>query len=64
MERMKINVRYFSKIKNAHTAANVNANDIWNYLIAKITCKAYYTSGTSMNVWHNTYLLVRKDIYG
>ncbi len=62
MEGVKVNVLNLSKIKNAHTATYINAHNIRDNLVAKITGEPNHTSGPGMNVRHDTYFLVGEHV--
>ena len=62
MECVKVNFGEFAEIEDAHTAANVNAHYIGNYLVAKVAGETNDAARPGMNVGHNAYLLVGKHI--
>ena len=62
VESMVVNICQFTEIEDTHTAADVNAHDIWDYLVSEVTGKSYNAPCTSVNVGHNPYLLIGKHI--
>jgi hypothetical protein len=62
MKCVKVNLGEFAEIEDSHTAADVNAHYIGNYLVTEVACETNDTTGTGVNVGHNAYLLVGKHI--
>ena len=63
VESVKVNALNLSKIKNTHTATNINTYYIGDYLVSKVTGEPDDTPGSGVNVGHDTYFLVGEDIY-
>ena len=62
MECMIVNLRKFAEIEDSHTATNVNAHYIGNYLVAKVAGETNDAACPGMNVRHDAYLLVGKHV--
>ena len=62
VECMIVNLGEFAKIEDAHTATDVNANYIGNYLVAEVACKPYDATSPGVYIRHDAYLLVGKYV--